>query len=202
MAARRPTITDIVTPRAGGAGKSNGANLEEFFVGTPANTVTATDYRAHALSLLRQGGYNDFPTSGPTSEAATISGGGQTDWSKFTRDYTGGAASDLTTSQVPPTYADVPTGGGGLPASAWVPNPASPGAGKGADPLSIPAAPTGYGTIATNTLANNEGAGSDAATRKSPSASSTDMGSSADPTLTMGLSPASVTAGLDNKAAG
>lgn len=202
MANRRPTITDLVTPRAGGSGKSNGANIAAFFVSTPANSVTAADYRAHALSLLRQGDYRDFSTSGPTSEAPVISGGGQTDWASFTRDYTGGTASSLTSAQVPPTYADVATGGGGLPASAWVPNPASPGAGNGVDPTSKPAAPAGYGTTATNSLASVVGAGADASTRKSPSASSADMGSSADPSLTMGLSPASATAGLDNKAAG
>ena len=32
--------------------------------------------------------------------------------------------------QTPPSYGDVKTGGEGLPASAWVPNPSSPGPGS------------------------------------------------------------------------
>ena len=64
-----------------------------------------------------------------------------------------------------PDYADVPTGGGGLPASPWVPNPSSPVDGVN-NPGSIPAAPDGYGT----TPADNWGTG--VGSQLSPKASS------------------------------
>ena len=46
----------------------------------------------------------------------------------------------------PPDYADVDTGPGGLPASAWVPNPASPGEGNGLNAAEMPKPPDDYGT--------------------------------------------------------
>ena len=59
--------------------------------------------------------------------------------STFDRDFTG------LDSGVSPPDQDVETGGGGLPASPWVPNPASPGPGS-QNPTDIPAAPDGFGT--------------------------------------------------------
>jgi len=47
-------------------------------------------------------------------------------------------------SGVSPPDQDVTTGGGGLPASPWVPNPASPGPGS-QNPTDIPAPPDGFG---------------------------------------------------------
>lgn len=55
-----------------------------------------------------------------------------------------------------PDYADVETGAGGLPASAWVPNPASPTDGVN-NPGSIPAAPDGYGTTPADNWGNGIG---------------------------------------------
>ena len=43
-----------------------------------------------------------------------------------------------------PSFGDVPTGGGGLPASPWVPNITSPGPGS-MNPTDMPAPPDGYG---------------------------------------------------------
>ncbi len=54
-----------------------------------------------------------------------------------------------------PDYADVETGGGGLPASAWVPNPVSPG--EGMNPADQAAAPEGYGTIPNPQWGNGPG---------------------------------------------
>ena len=65
-----------------------------------------------------------------------------------------------------PDYADVPTGAGGLPASPWVPNPASPTGGVN-NPSSMPAPPEGYGTVP----ADNWGSG--IGSQLSPKASST-----------------------------
>ena len=78
-------------------------------------------------------------------------------FSSFSRDY-----SDA------PDYGAVETGGEGKPASAYVPNPASPGPGS-MNPADIPAAPEGYGTTHAEQWGN--GAGTDV----SPSASSNAM---------------------------
>lgn len=51
----------------------------------------------------------------------------------------------------PPTYADVKVGDRGLPASPWVPNTTSPGAGS-SNPNDKPAAPANYGTVPSNTI--------------------------------------------------
>lgn len=53
---------------------------------------------------------------------------------------------------VDPNGSKVETGGGGLPASPYLPNPVSPGEGNGADPTKQHKAPDGYGTIPTNTV--------------------------------------------------
>ncbi len=50
-----------------------------------------------------------------------------------------------------PDYADVPTGGAGLPASAHAPNPTSPGEGEGTNPAAQTAAPDGFGTTPSST---------------------------------------------------
>jgi len=48
-----------------------------------------------------------------------------------------------------PDWGDVPTGAAGLPASAWTPNPVSPGPGS-INPEDKAAAPADYGTTATD----------------------------------------------------
>lgn len=53
-------------------------------------------------------------------------------------DFTGAGASNATQGGGPPNFNDVKTGGGGLPATAFVPNPASPGEGNGVNASSIP----------------------------------------------------------------
>ena len=63
-----------------------------------------------------------------------------------------------------PDYGDVETGGGGLPASAWVPNPASPGPGS-QNPADQPAPPEGYGSKAGDTWGT--GVGSQLSPKKS-----------------------------------
>ena len=55
-----------------------------------------------------------------------------------------------------PDYADVEIGGGGLPASAWVPNPSSPADGVN-NPGSIPEAPEDYGTTPADNWGNGVG---------------------------------------------
>ena len=55
-----------------------------------------------------------------------------------------------------PDYGNVETGGGGLPASAWVPNPSSPTDGANS-PSSIPEAPADYGTLPADNWGTGEG---------------------------------------------
>ena len=119
--------------------KADRAALKSMFGGAPY----FNDYNMDALqelgqSLLLNGDVNDM---------------GHT-FGTISRDYSGA-----------PDYGDVETGGGGLPASPWVPNPASPTDGAN-NPGSIPAAPDGYGT----TPADNWGGG--VGSQLSPAASS------------------------------
>ena len=79
----------------------------------------------------------------------------------FTEDVTNdyfGTVSRNYVSNEPPSYDNVETGGGGLPASAWSPNPASPLEGVNR-PDTIPEAPEGYGNIDS---ADNWGVGAGA----------------------------------------
>jgi len=69
-----------------------------------------------------------------------------------------------------PEYGDVETGGGGLPASAWVPNPTSPGPGS-QNPADQPEAPSGYGSKAGDTWGT--GVGSQLSPKKSSESIST-----------------------------
>jgi hypothetical protein len=55
-----------------------------------------------------------------------------------------------------PDYGDVETGGGGLPASPWAPNPSSPGPGS-QNPADQAEAPDGYGTKAGDTWGSGVG---------------------------------------------
>ena len=120
--------------------KANRAALKQLFSTAPYfNDYTKEKVKAMAQELLLDGEVNDM---------------GHT-FGTFNRDYTGA-----------PNYADVEVGGAGLPASAWVPNPASPIGGPN-NVTSIPEAPEGYGT----TPADNWGTGSSVVDR-SPHASS------------------------------
>lgn len=122
--------------------KANRAALKQLFSTAPYhNDYTKDRVKKLAQALLLDGEVNDM---------------GHT-FGTFNRDYAANGA---------PNYADVETGGAGLPASAWVPNPASPVGGPN-NVTSIPEAPEGYGT----TPADNWGTGSSVVDR-SPHASS------------------------------
>ena len=138
-----PTIS-IVAPTDRGPGRSDTATLKTLFPGAPgtidyAGTEGSSTYKQIALNLLLAGEVTDNLQTGASD-----------------RDF-GASASDE--SRRPPTYGAVATGGGGLPASAWVPNPTSPGAGS-VDPNDQTEPTSGYGNTPTNTIAN-VGASSD-----------------------------------------
>ena len=132
-----PTIS-IVAPTDRGPGRSDTATLKTLFPGAPGatdyvGTEGSATYKQTALNLLLSGEINDNLQTGAVD-----------------RDF-GASASDE--ARKPPTYGAVETGGGGLPASAWVPNPTSPGAGS-VDPNDQAEPTEGYGTSATNSIAN------------------------------------------------
>jgi len=132
-----PTINTVSTTSKG-SGTSDTAALQTLFPSSPGvadypGSDGASTYKSTALSLLLAGAVTENLQLG-----------------EFDRDFGDGTSDE---SKKPPTYSDVETGGGGLPASAWVPNPASP-TDDTASPSSIPSAPDGYGLSPTNSLAN------------------------------------------------
>jgi len=161
-----PTIKTVGT-RTRSPGSSDTANLQSMFPQTPGladgdlPTSNASSYKKAALELLLDGEIVDNGQVG-----------------NYNRDFSGNGA---------PNYADVPTGGGGLPASAWVPNPVSPGEGS-VNPADMAAAPAGYGTVPTN--GSHSGASTTViAPDRNPSTASANMSATVDiPDL--GKSPA------------
>lgn len=138
-----PTIS-VVTTTKRSPGKSDTESLQILFPGTPAaidfiGGDGAATYKKTALGLL---------LGNEITENLQI---GTVD-----RDFGVNASDD---ARQPPVMSAVKTGGGGLPASPWVPNPTSPGDGS-VDPKDQSAMPDGYGTSPTNSIAN-VGASSD-----------------------------------------
>lgn len=127
-----PTIKTVaVTTRVKGG--SDTATLQKMFPTSPGTvsgdlpTASPVDYKEAALALL---------LDGVTEENLQVG--------TFDRDYS--------------SHADVPDYNGGKgavavegpsPASSWVPNPTSPGAGS-VDPRQQPDAPAGFGFTPTN----------------------------------------------------
>ena len=96
--------------------KANRAALKSMFATAPYhNDYTKEQVKALGQALLLDGEVNDM---------------GHT-FGTYNRDYTDA-----------PDYGDVEVGAGGLPASAWSPNPSSPADGVN-NPGSMPAAPDG-----------------------------------------------------------
>ena len=122
--ATSPQTTVEPAATTSGLGSSDRELMVELYPASPIHngTMTRSSVREKADELLLQGVVQD--------------GFGL---STFDRDFTG------LESGVAPPDRDVETGGGGLPASPWVPNPASPGPGS-QNPTDLPAAPDGFGT--------------------------------------------------------
>tara|TARA_Y100000310_G_scaffold267698_1_gene279801 strand:- start:3092 stop:3601 length:510 start_codon:yes stop_codon:yes gene_type:complete len=130
MPAKRQTIVDAnKTP--GGMGPLNGGStvntalMESIFAGSPIYDGSVND--DERISFYQ----NDVLD-------AEINDGGHT-FGTYNTNYADNGA---------PDYGSVETGGGGLPASAWVPNPASAPEG---DPTAQPAPPPDFGQTPTDT---------------------------------------------------
>lgn len=128
-----------------GMGSSDSASLASAFPASPIHNGTMDDdsIKDLAQSLLLDGIVND---------------GGHS-FGEFDRDYTDA-----------PVIADVETGGGGLPASPYVPNPSSPGPGS-MNAADIPEAPDGFGAEPTDQF--GPGVGSKLSPDQSSAAQST-----------------------------
>lgn len=143
MAYRYPTVKPNLVPPAGTEHLSHAdqRTLQALFPGhpgAPGRIYGALDgeekLRAEGLKSLLGGVEDGNPQVG-----------------RVDKDY--GMNRDTPVNLKPPTYADVPTNRPGDPASAWVPNPMSPGVGS-TNPKDKPSAPDGYGETPTNTLLN------------------------------------------------
>jgi len=110
-------VESVVTTN--GLGTVNSETIKASFPASPIYTEELTDdiVTETGQKLLLDGVVND---------------GGHT-FGEFDRDYVDA-----------PNYGDVETGGGGLPASAWVPNPVSPGPGS-MNPTDQADPPDGFG---------------------------------------------------------
>jgi len=134
-----PTVQGGVTtnPKAtsGGRGKSNTELLRAVFPQNPVGLGTLEDngevdspLRQHFQELCMDGVVPENAGEGPAQ--------GWMAPNEFNRDFVDA-----------PDYNDVPTGGGGLPASPWVPNPVSPGEGS-MNASDLPEPPDGFGQVA------------------------------------------------------
>jgi hypothetical protein len=168
-----PTIQSYPkTKRALGASESS--DLEALFPGTPGLNEDLGEFKKKALKLLLSGEEGGNQQTGPVD-----------------RDF-GANASDE--SRVPPDLRKVETGAGGLPASPYLPNPVSPGEGS-SDPKKKKAAPEGYGTVPTNSIANDGKSTSADSPTRNPFESSKRMSVGAeDAPYISGQSPATVNA--------
>ena len=120
---KQGTVDTVITTRDLGRAATN--DLKSMFGTSPINTGEVTPETLKAL-------YQSEVLDGITND------GGHT-FGEFAKEYTGA-----------PDYDDVPTGDGGAPASAFVPNPSSPGEGS-VNPSAQPKAPDGFGTTPSST---------------------------------------------------
>lgn len=114
---KQGTVTSPVTDKD--LGRAGSTELQAIFATSPiyAGDISPDSIREDYQATVLDGEIND---------------GGHT-FGTFQPDYSGA-----------PNMADVETGGGGAPASAFVPNPSSPGQGS-TSPTDQPEAPDGFG---------------------------------------------------------
>ena len=119
---KQGTVNPLVTTR--GLGKHGTDHMTSMYGTSPihAGEIDADSIKAQFQEIVLDGVVND---AGHT-------------FGEVNRDYVDA-----------PDYGDVETGGGGLPASAWCPNPVSPG--EGFDYTKQAEAPGGYGETPSDT---------------------------------------------------
>jgi hypothetical protein len=174
-----PTINVVGVTSRSKRGTSDTATLKVLFPGAPYNVEYqgaegAERYKKEALALLLKGEIKDNQQVGVVD-----------------RDF-GLNATDAW--RQPPDLKSVKTGAAGLPASPWVPNPASPGPGS-SNPKDLPEPPKDYGTTPSTSL-SNDGASQDAKSEsRNPAISSQRMSLGAEEgSYQSGKSPATANA--------
>lgn len=132
--------TTVVSPddgaKTGGLGDRNQGNLKAIF---PSSPVYKAEYTPEAaknvgISTLNGGGGPGDNVPGVTVTDGVVDDGGYM-FNQVDLRFAGRRRGGVDSLYASPNLEDVPTGGEGLPASAYTPNPTSPGEGNGVDPF-------------------------------------------------------------------
>ena len=120
----------IVAPPVNGKplGTRNEQNLKGLFPSSPLYNAASSDVPNEGAAKLQPAEYAQWFLDHVVNGAVPGSDGYYGFSEAYNRDFNGAGAS---VPGGPPDFKDVKTGGGGLPATAFVPNPASPGEGNG-----------------------------------------------------------------------
>ncbi len=144
MSAKQGTVNANSTVAAlgsiGGLSTSDTANLAASFPASPLHTIAqlTDDGTKDATANPMMGWYQTNVLD------AVINDGGHT-FGEVSMQFDGAGQTPL-----PPALGEAPTGAGGLPASAWVPNPVSPGPGS-VNPADMGEPPADYGQVPNDT---------------------------------------------------
>ena len=135
--------TTVVSPddgaKTGGLGDRNQGNLKAIF---PSSPIYKTEYTPEAvknvgISTLNGGGGPGDNVPGVSVADGVVDDGGYM-FNQVDLRFAGRRAGGVDSLYASPNLEEVATGGEGLPASPYTPNPSSPGEGNGVDPFAQP----------------------------------------------------------------
>ena len=135
--------TTVVSPddgaKTGGLGDRNQGNLKAIF---PSSPIYKTEYTPEAvknvgISTLNGGGGPGDNIPGASVADGVVDDGGYM-FNQVDLRFAGRRAGGVDSLYASPNLEEVATGGEGLPASPYTPNPSSPGEGNGVDPFAQP----------------------------------------------------------------
>lgn len=135
--------TTVVSPddgaKTGGLGDRNQGNLKAIF---PSSPIYKAEYTTEAVknvgiaTLNGAGGPGDNVPGVSVADGVVDDGGYM--FNQVDLRFAGRRAGGVDELYASPNLEEVVTGGEGLPASPYTPNPSSPGEGNGADPFAQP----------------------------------------------------------------
>lgn len=135
--------TTVVSPddgaKTGGLGDRNQGNLKAIF---PSSPIYKTEYTPEAAknvgiaTLNGAGGPGDSVPGVSVADGVVDDGGYM--FNQVDLRFAGRRSGGVDELYASPNLEEVVTGGEGLPASPYTPNPTSPGEGNGADPFAQP----------------------------------------------------------------
>ena len=136
----------IIAPLPNGKplGSRNNESLKGIFATSPLYTQAESSVEGEDKLKLTEPDLKQWFLDHVVNGAVPGSDGYYGFTENYSKDFTGAGAS---VPGGPPNYEDVKTGGGGLPATAFVPNPASPGEGNGVNAEAKPEAKSFAGQI-------------------------------------------------------